>query len=138
MQREIIAVALAFTSVFGLAHAQSAVNTNWTGIWHANADGLLTDTLTLAADTGQLGGTVVLDMISRDGGQPHVIASEPHLLMTLHAEDNRLSFQVKMQRRDGSSVIASFEVTRTAPDKATIHCTSCGPDAPVVPLVRGN
>jgi len=70
MQREIAALALAFTSAFGVAHAQSEVNANWTRIWHASTGGLLTDTLTLAADTSELGGTVVLNMISRDGGQP--------------------------------------------------------------------
>ena len=141
MQRTIAIFALAFAAACALAQSDS--DGNWTGIWRAHADGLPTDTLTLAADTGQLGGTIVLDMIvfdmiGRDGGQPRVIQSEPHVLMTLHAEGNRLSFQVRMQRPDRSAVIASFEVTRTAPGTATLHCTSCGADAPVVTLQRGN
>ena len=120
MQREIAALALAFTSAFGVVHAQSEVNANSTRILHASTDGLLTDTLTLAADTGQ----------------PRVIASEPYLLMAPRADDYRLRFQVKMQRPDGPANLASFEVTRIAPDKATIHCVSCGFDAPVVTPIR--
>jgi hypothetical protein len=135
MQRTIAVFALAFAAACALAQSDS--NGNWTGVWRAATDGLSTVNLTLAADTGQLGGTVVLDMISRDDGLPRVIESEPHVLMTLRADDNRLSFQVRMQRPDRSTVIASFEVTRIAPDKAALHCTSCGPDAPVITLLRG-
>jgi hypothetical protein len=106
------------------------------GIWHAEVDGKPSSTLTLGNDTGELGGTVVLDMVSREGGAPHVIASEPHVLMNLHADSNTLSFQVRIQRPDGVSLVASFIVARTPSGKATIHCTTCGPDAPVVELVK--
>jgi hypothetical protein len=41
-----------------------------------------------------------------------------------------------MQKPQGSSFVASFEVKRTATDKATIHCVNCGADAPVVDLVK--
>lgn len=130
-------LALAFAASCVSAVPQPAASDNWIGIWHADTDGLPTGTLTLAADTGQLGGTVVLDMVSREGGQPHVLASEPHVLMNPRVEGNRLSFQVRMQRPTGSIVISSFDVVHTAPDNLTIHCVSCGPDAPVVALVRG-
>jgi hypothetical protein len=128
---------LALTAACTLGFSQSARKDHWIGIWHADSGGLPAGTLTLATDTGQLGGTIVLDMLSRDGGQPHVIESEPHVLMSPRIDGNRLSFQVKMKRLNGTAVIASFEVTRIAPDKATIHCMSCGPDAPVVTLMRG-
>jgi hypothetical protein len=119
-----------------LALAQPATNTDWVGIWHADADGLPTGTLTLATDTGTLGGTVVLDMVSREGGTPHVIESEPHVLMNPHVDGNTLAFQVKMKKPDGS-VVASFNVTLTSAGKANIHCVNCGANAPAVELVRG-
>lgn len=136
MQRETGVLTLALTAACTLALAQSANHDNWIGIWQADTDGLSTGTLTLAADTGQIGGTIVLDMVSRDGGQPHIMESEPHVLINPRLANDRLSFQVKMKRPSGSIVTASFEVRRIASDKATIHCESCGPDAPVVPLMR--
>ena len=120
-----------------VATRAQATNDNWIGIWHANAGGQPTGTLTLAADTGALGGTVVLDILCCEGEPPHVIASEPHVLMNPVAAGNILTFQVKMHRPDGTNAVASFEVKRSAADKATIHCVSCGAGAPVVELVKG-
>lgn len=117
--------------------AQSAPTDDWVGIWHADVEGLPTSTLTLATDTGALGGTFVLDIIDREGGKIHVIAIEPHVLMNPQVDGNTLSFDVKMRMRNGSIVTGSFKVTLTAADKATIHCISCGNDAPVVELVKG-
>ena len=119
------------------AVAQTTAGENWVGIWHANVAGQPTGTLTLATDTGELGGTVVLDMVNGKGGTSHVIASEPHVLLNPLAAGNTLTFQVKVHRPDGAIVVTNFEVKRTAPDKATIHCVSCGADAPVVELVKG-
>jgi hypothetical protein len=127
----ILAIALCAT-----VNAQ-ARNEDWVGIWHANAGGQPTGALTLATDTGVLGGTVVLDIICCEGETPHVIASDPHVLINPQVAGNMLTFQVKMRRPNGGSVDASFEVKRTAADKATIHCTTCGSDAPVVELVKG-
>ena len=118
------------------AASQPSTNTTWVGIWNAHVDGKPTATLTLAADTGQLGGTVVLDMVSNEGGTPHVIASEPHVLINPRLDNNSLAFEVKMKRPDGALVVASFIVTQTPDDKAHIHCVTCGPDAPTVELSR--
>ncbi|MGO9326169.1 MAG: hypothetical protein ACLP07_16560 [Terracidiphilus sp.] len=132
-----IKVAVLAIVLCSTAKAQTTTNEDWVGIWHANAGGQPTGTLTLATDTGELGGTVVLDMVSDRSGTPKVIASEPHVLMNPIADSNTLTFQVKMQKPQGSSFVASFEVKRTATDKATIHCVNCGADAPVVELVKG-
>jgi hypothetical protein len=123
-------------AVCAVAKAQTA-NEDWVGIWHANAGGQPTGALTLATDSGALGGTVVLDMVRDEGGQPHVIASDPHVLLNPAVAGNTLTFQVKMHRPDGKNVVARFEVKRTAADKATIHCITCGSDAPVVDMVKG-
>ena len=131
-------LALTASVVLAAAVGQPPENENWAGVWHAQMDGQPTaGTLTLATDTGELGGTVVLDIVRDDGGTPHEIASDPHVLMNLLAAGNKLLFQVKMQRPHGSSFVAIFEVKRTAADKATIHCVNCGVNAPVVELVKG-
>ncbi len=131
-----IKVAVLAIALCATARAQTTASEGWVGIWHANVGGQPTGTLTLATDTGELGGTIVLDMVSDRSGTPKVIESEPHVLMNPIADSNTLTFQVKMQRPQGSSFLASFEVKRTATDKATIHCVNCGADAPVVDLVK--
>ncbi|MGA3101613.1 MAG: hypothetical protein ABSD61_07110 [Terracidiphilus sp.] len=131
-----IKVAVLAIALCATARAQTTASEGWVGIWHANVGGQPTGTLTLATDTGELGGTIVLDMVNDRSGTPKVIESEPHVLMNPVADSNTLTFQVKMQRPQGSSFLASFEVKRTATDKATIHCVNCGADAPVVDLVR--
>jgi len=129
-------IAVLAVALCAAAKAQTTSDA-WVGIWHATVGGKPSALLTLATDTGALGGTVVLDIISDEGGQPHVIASEPHVLLNPKIAGDLLTFQVKMRHLDGGSVVASFEVKRTAADKATIHCTDCGEDAPVVALVKG-
>jgi hypothetical protein len=129
--------ALAAIAACAAAAAQTTAGEDWVGIWHANVAGQPTGTLTLATDTGELGGTIVLDIVSDRSGTPEVIASEPHVLLNPLTAGNTVTFQIKMHRTDGATVVASFEVKRTAPDKATIHCVSCGADAPVVELVKG-
>lgn len=123
------------------AVAQPSTNRTWIGIWNAHVNGQPTATLTLAADTGRLGGTVVLDMVSNEGGTPHVIASEPHVLINPRIHNNSLAFEVRMKRPDGALpnrelIVVSFIVTRTPDGKAHIHCVTCGPNAPIVELSR--
>jgi hypothetical protein len=136
MNRKIFSIAFLLSALACAASAQSSASSQWIGIWHASFDGLPTDTLTLAADTGELGGTVVLDMVSDQGGAPHVIESEPHLLMNPHVDGDTLSFHVKMQKPDGSIVMRNFTATLTSPGNANFHCVNCGADAPVVHLVK--
>jgi hypothetical protein len=136
MNRKALGIAL-LTIALGAAATAQTVSDGWVGIWHANVGDKPTAFLTLATDTGRLGGTFVLDMIGDEAGQPQVIAREPHVLLRPSVAGGTLTFQVKMKRTDGRTVTASFEVKRTAADKATIHCTTCGADAPVVELTKG-
>jgi hypothetical protein len=128
-----LTIAAMTAGVYG--RAQSPSNADWAGIWNAHMDGLSTGTLTLATDTGELAGTVILDIISRDGGKAHVIAEDPHVLVGPRVDNGTLSFQVKITRPDGQVALVRFQVTRTAVDKASMHCTDCG-DAPIVELVK--
>lgn len=131
----VIAIVIA-AAVCVMATSQSPAKQNWVGIWRAHVDGLPTDTLALATDTGALGGTIVLDMVSQERGRPHVIASEAHVLLHPRVKGNMLSFQIKMTRPDGRTALRSFTVTRTSPENANIHCASCGPSTPEVELTR--
>lgn len=137
MKLRIFVFALVAIALCASAIGQTVQNSgDWVGIWHAESDGLPTGWLTLAADSGTLGGTVVLDIVGREGGHPRVIAQDPHVLMNPHVDGKSLSFDVRMRKRDGSIVTASFVVTRTSSEKASIHCVSCGADAPIVELAR--
>jgi hypothetical protein len=131
----IIALAMA-TSCYEVA-AQTTTDDDWVGVWHAETGSLHSATLTLAEDTGQIGGTFILDMIRDEGGQAYVVASEPHVLVSPHIANNQLLFQVKLRRQDGSTALATFEVIREGTDALRIQCTSCGPTAPAVSLIRG-
>jgi hypothetical protein len=136
MRRKILVLTVMALAARMPAIAQSSVNQNWIGVWRAHADGQPTDTLTLATDTGQIGGTIVLDMVNNADGTPRIIASEPHVLMNPHLSGNTLSFQVRMNKPGGDSVVRRFLVTLTSPHSSQIQCINCGPDAPQVELTR--
>jgi hypothetical protein len=117
-----------------LSRAQPANSANWIGVWQGELDGNPSVVLTLADDTGQLGGTVVLNIIQKEDGQAHIVAKEPHVLLDPHVDGDALAFQFR--KLDGG--LLDFTIKRTAADKATIHCLNCGPDAPTVDLARSN
>jgi hypothetical protein len=129
----IFPVCLLFTSA-GIAAAQGDSDAAWIGVWLAELDGQPSVTLTLAKDTGALDGTIVLNIITRQDGQPHVIASEPHVLIHPRLESSTLSFGLK--KIDGSGDLMNFTVALDAEGKAKIHCLNCGVDAPVVELAK--
>jgi hypothetical protein len=120
----------------GVFAAESNGNAAWVGVWRGELDGQPSVTLTLAEDTGELGGTVVLGMFGNDNGIVRVIASVPHVLLHPRLEGNTLAFQVK--RNTASNELLNFAVTLGSSGKAHIHCLNCGPDtdAPVVELVK--
>ena len=95
MQETLCALLIAATA---LAH-QSSSTSDWIGVWQGELDGQPSVTLTLAEDTGMLEGTLVLNIISRDNGQPQIIAREPHVLMRPHVDCVKLSFEVNLNWR---------------------------------------
>jgi hypothetical protein len=102
------------------------------GIWRGTLDGLPGVTLTLADDTGEIGGTVVFYAVN---GEPrHVFSIEPHILLHPTLEGNTLSFQVKLGGdRTG---LARVEVVFNTDTKARLRCLDCGSDSPSAELVR--
>ncbi len=135
MNRWIVVFVLAAAAAAGGALAQSNPNAEWLGVWHAELDGQPSVILTLADDTGALGGTVVLNLIEKEqGGSAHVVQTDAHVLMNPHAEQNLLSFACKKP----SGELIHFAVARGADGVVTIHCRDCGAGAPTVPLTHGN
>lgn len=130
MQETLCAILIAAATIA----AESTSPSDWIGVWQGDLDGQPSVVLTLARDNGSLEGTLVLNIISRDGGQPHIIAHESHVLMQPHVDGARLSFRLK--RIDGSPQIMDFSVELTSPHLAKIHCLNCGDDAPVVEIAR--
>jgi hypothetical protein len=125
-----LTIALAYAAL-----AETASGARWDGVWQGKLDGQPSVTLTLARDTGQLSGTLVLNIIQKeDGGQPRVAAVEPHVLVDPHLEGDTLSFGVR--KIDASGDLLNFTVALTPEGKARIHCTNCGKDAPVVDMER--
>jgi hypothetical protein len=116
------------------AAALSADKMSWIGVWTAELDGQPGTTLTLGDDTGELGGTLVMNMVSREGGQPHVIETDTHVLVAPHLDGDTLTFSVKRMHK--SDQPAQFSVTLSGDGKAKVHCLTCGAGAPVVELVR--
>lgn len=117
-----------------LAGAQSDRDAAWAGVWQAELDGQASAVLTLAEDNGALEGTLVLNGISREGGQPHIAIRQTHVLMHPRLEGRTFSFQVK--RQDASRPLMNFTVELTARGKAMLHCLSCGEDAPVIEMAK--
>lgn len=106
---------------------------NWLGVWQGQLDGLPSVVLTLAKDSGTLEGTLVLNIITRDNGSPHIVAREVHVMLRPRTQGDTLAFQVK--RIDPSAPPMDFTVLQTSQTTATIHCLNCG-DAPTVEITK--
>jgi hypothetical protein len=133
MKRWFVVFVLAAAVVGGAAMAQSQPNAEWLGVWHAELDGQPSVILTLADDTGALGGTLVLNLIEKEpGGSAHVVQTDAHVLINPHADQNLLSFACKKP----SGELIHFAAARGADGGVTIHCLDCGAGAPTVQLTR--
>ena len=117
-----------------VAIAQGSPGASWVGVWQAELDGQPSAILTLANDSGTLEGTLVLNGISRGGGEPHVAVREAHVLMRPRVDGHKLSFNLKRLRN--SEELMSFTVDFVDSESATLHCSNCGSDAPVVQLTK--
>lgn len=130
----VIAVACVAIAAACAALAEPPDRAQWVGVWQGKLDELPSVTLTLAQDTGEMDGTLVLNIIEKQDGQARIAAIEPHVLVHPHFDGNVLSFGVR--KIDGSDDLLNFTVGLTPEGKARIHCTNCGADAPVVDMDR--
>jgi len=102
------------------------------GVWRGSLDGLPGVTLTLADDSGEIGGTVVFYGIN--GESRRIVVIEPHILLHPKFEGNILSFQVKFGGdRTG---LATVKVVFNTDTKAQIRCLDCGSDSPTAELTK--
>jgi hypothetical protein len=105
------------------------------GVWRGSLDGLPGVTLTLADDSGEIGGTVVFYGIKGEKGEPpRVFTISPHILLHPKLEGRTLSFQVKLGGdRTG---LARVRVVFDTDTKAQIRCLDCGSDSPTAELTK--
>jgi hypothetical protein len=115
------------------SQAKDQVSDQWVGIWQGTLDGQPSVTLTIANDTGAIGGTLVLNLIKKENGQSQIAVRDAHVLVAPRIENGVLSFEVK---RKGTDVPANFTVTLLPSGDAEIHCLTCGADAPAVEMTR--
>jgi hypothetical protein len=134
MNTRVLAAACVASFLACAATAESTGNAQWAGVWQGQRDGQPSVTLTLADDTGELGGTLVLNIVEKQEGQARAVAGEPHVLVHPRVEGKVLSFGVK--KIDKSGDLLNFTVALTPEGKARIHCLNCGVDAPVVDMDR--
>ena len=121
--------ALAATLLSGAANRTYA---DWVGVWQGELDGQPAVTLTLGRDSGDLQGTIVFDMLSREGGQPHVIGHDAHVMIHMRVDGSGLVFDV-IRRSDAKNL--HWTMRLTGEDKAVLKCSDCG-GPPSVPLLR--
>jgi hypothetical protein len=119
-----------FCFVFGAGLPLHAQTIDPLGIWRAMLDGKPGAILTLADDSGEMGGTLVLYGLNPETGK--VAVMEAHTLVHPKMDGHTLTFQV---RRPDTNMM-SFTVEFKTGQKAEIHCTSCGEDAPVAELAK--
>lgn len=124
-----IAYLLGFATIPLVAQSAKAIPL---GVWQGTLDGLPGVTLTLADDTGEIGGSVVFYGI--DGESRRIVVVEPHTLLHPKFEGNTLLFQVKFDRaRTG---FATVKVVFNSDNKAHLTCLDCGSDSPTAELVK--
>ncbi len=113
--------------------AQPASQSSWLGVWNGKLEGLPGVTLTLAEDAGQLGGTVVFNMIVGRDSTAHIAGSSVHLLRHPQLAGDTLSFQVL---RTGGAKLLQMEATYVDSEKLKLQCLNCGDDSPTAELVK--
>src|SRR5215469_2837447 len=99
MKSTIFTAGLAIVLLAGTGFAQELIqpeksHEKWVGVWQGELDGQPGVTVTVVEDDGRLAGTAVFNIISRED-QPHVIASEPHLLRATTLQGDTLHFLIK-------------------------------------------
>lgn len=115
------------TGVFVLQCALAAQTSNarqWVGVWEGQLDGKPGVTVTLGNDAGDLQGTIVFNVVTRDNGeQPHVIGHDAHVLTHVSLDDRTLAFHVI---RLGDARELHLTMRMTDNNRAVLECADCG------------
>jgi hypothetical protein len=113
-----LGAAVSFAQV--LIQPQKA-NERWIGMWQGQLDGQPGVIITLAERDGHLDGTAVFNIVSRKP-QPHVIASQPQMLLATTTDGDTLHFQIKAFQGRPDLV---YDLKATGDDTAHLKCLNC-------------
>ena len=105
------------------AGAETRPYEQWVGVWQGELDGQPGVTVTLGRDSGALEGTIVFNVVSRDGGQAHVIGHDAHVLTHVRLDAGTLAFQV-IRRSDSREMHLTMHLTDDG--NARLECADCG------------
>lgn len=103
--------------------AQANNYESWVGVWEGQLEGKPGVTVTLGRDAGDLEGTIVFNVVARDGGEAHVIGHDAHVLTHVNLNDGTLAFHVI---RLGDSRELHLTMRQTSDGKAVLECADCG------------
>jgi hypothetical protein len=103
--------------------AQTRSFEQWVGVWEGQLDGKPGVTVTLGNDAGDLEGTIVFNVVAREGGDPHVIGHDAHVLTHVNLNDSTLAFRVI---RLGDQRELHLTMKFTEDRKAVLQCSDCG------------
>jgi hypothetical protein len=117
--------ALALAGAIG---AQMRNYEQWVGVWQGELEGQPGVTVTLGRDAGDLAGTIVFNVVSRDNGEARVIGHDAHVLTHVHLDDSMLAFHV-IRLGDGRELHLSMHLTDDG--RAQLQCADCGGPSPV-------
>jgi hypothetical protein len=113
-----LGAAVSFAQV--LIQPQKA-NERWIGMWQGQLDGQPGVIITLAERDGHLDGTAVFNIVSRKP-QPHVIASQPQMLLSTTTDGDTLHFQIRAFPGRPDLV---YDLKATGDDTAHLKCLNC-------------
>ena len=130
-------VAIIFLVLCGVALSAQTVDAsssigNWIGIWNGTLEGQPGVTLTLAENAGQLGGTIVFNMIIGRPPNAHIGGSDVLLVTHPLLDGDTLSFQVT---RKSDAKLLQITVKSLDGNRLALRCRDCG-DGPPMTLVK--
>lgn len=113
-------------TLFAVPCALGAQNTGarkWVGVWEGKLDNQPGVTVTLGNDAGDLQGTIVFNVVAREGGEAHVIGHDAHVMTHVDLKDSALAFQVI---RMGDQREVHLTMRLTDDNRAVLECEDCG------------
>ncbi len=111
---------------------QASDQSSWIGVWNSTLGGQPGVILTLADDQGQLGGTIVFNVIIGPPANAHIAGSDVLLVTHPRLEGDTLSFQVT---RSSDAKQLQIAVKSIDSDRAELKCLNCG-DSPTATMVK--
>ncbi len=133
MKKTSFVLAAIAVAALQFSFGEPAPRSPWVGVWQGELDGLPGVTITLGDDAGDIGGTVVFNVIMKENGAPHIGGRDAHVLTHIHIQGEDLAFEVL---RLGDNRQLHFKIHKTASNKAQLHCDDCGEGVSTTEMVR--